>query len=317
MSTPDEKSDAAAPAKPVSIFGGDLVAIVICSLIWGTTWFAITLQLAGPAGRPHVSPLVSLVYRFGSAALVLFGWLLVTRKQIRLNLRQHIEVALQGFFIFSVNYVCVYFAEERIVSAAAAVGFAAMSFLNLALFRVAVGQKASPAAWLASGAGVLGVVIMSWAELRRAHLDTGALIGMGVLFTGVLSATVGNLFAHRAHEKGVEVGASTAWSMAYGAAFIAVEALVKGDAWTFDTSLGYIGSLLYLSLFGSVVSFVLYFGLARRRGYAFASYISAITPPIAMGVSAVFEHARWGIEAVFGVALVVLGQLLLIRAKKA
>jgi drug/metabolite transporter (DMT)-like permease len=66
-----------------------------------------------------------------------------------------------------------------------------------------------------------------------------------------------------------------------------------------------------------VIGFVLYFGLARRRGYGFASYISAITPPIAMGISAVFEHARWGIEAAFGVALVMLGQVLLIRAKKA
>jgi hypothetical protein len=36
-----------------------------------------------------------------------------------------------------------------------------------------------------------------------------------------------------------------------------------------------------------------------------------------MAISAVFEHARWGIEAAFGVALVVIGQVLLIRAKKA
>ncbi|HWE44640.1 MAG TPA: EamA family transporter [Caulobacteraceae bacterium] len=317
MTAPADEPEIATSAKAPATIGADLVAVVACCLIWGTTWFAITFQLEGPGGHPIVSPMVSLVYRFGSAALILFGWLSATRKQIRLTPRQHLEVLLQGFFIFTINYACVYFAEERIVSAAAAVGFAGLAFLNLVLFRIFFAQKVPVAAWAASAAGVVGVAVMSWAELQRAHLDTRALVGLAVLFTGVVAAAVGNLFAHRAHDAGVEVGASTAWSMAYGAALLAVCAVVRGDAWTFDPSLGYGLSLAYLSLFGSVIGFVLYFGLARRRGYGFASYISAITPPIAMAVSAVFEHARWGIEAVFGVGLVVLGQILLIRAKKA
>ena len=318
MASPTDESETAAPSAPGPLaLGPDLLAIVVCSLIWGTTWFAITFQLAGSGGQAPVPPMVSLVYRFGSAALILFGWLAVIRKQIRLSARQHISVLLQGFFIFTINYACVYFAEQRIVSAAAAVGFAGLAFVNLVLFRLFAGQRASPAAWVAAAAGVAGVAVMSWAELQRAHLDARAFGGMAFLFTGVMAAAVGNLFAHRGQEQGVEVGAGTAWSMFYGTTFLAIGALVRGDAWTFDASPGYAISLAYLSLIGSVVSFVLYFGLARRRGYGFASYISAITPPIAMGISAVFEHARWGIEAAFGVVLVVLGQILLIRAKKA
>ena len=318
MVTPADESKSAAPSAtgPLAL-GPDLIAIVVCSLIWGTTWFAITLQLAGSGGHAPVAPMVSLVYRFGSAALILFGWLAITRKPIRLSGRQHVSVLLQGFFIFTVSYACVYFAEQRIVSAAAAVGFAGLAFVNLALFRVVAGQKAPPAAWLATAAGIAGVAVMSWAELRRAHLDAHAALGLGVLFAGVIAQAVGNLFAYRAQQQGAEVGAGTAWSMLYGTALLALTATVKGDAWTFDASPGYAISLAYLSLFGSVIGFVLYFGLARRRGYGFASYISAITPPIAMTISAVFEHARWGIEAAFGVALVVLGQILLIRAKKA
>ena len=46
-------------------------AIAVCALIWGTTWFAITLQL-GP-----IDPVVSIVWRFGLAALVLFGFCLM------------------------------------------------------------------------------------------------------------------------------------------------------------------------------------------------------------------------------------------------
>ena len=75
-------------------------------------------------------------------------------------------------------------------------------------------------------------------------------------------------------------------------------------------------SLLHLSLFGSVIAFGLYFTIARQRGYALASYISALTPPIAMLVSVLFEGARFGWSALVGLALVLAGQVMLIRAPK-
>jgi drug/metabolite transporter (DMT)-like permease len=60
-----------------------------------------------------------------------------------------------------------------------------------------------------------------------------------------------------------------------------------------------------------------YYGLARRRGYATASYVSALTPPLAMLVSALLEGKSWGGFALAGVALVLAGQALLLRARKA
>jgi len=78
----------------------------------------------------------------------------------------------------------------------------------------------------------------------------------------------------------------------------------------------YVISLLYLAVFGSVIAFGLYFTIARARGYATASYISALTPPIAMLVSVMFEGARFGVLAFVGLALVLAGQVFLIRAPK-
>jgi drug/metabolite transporter (DMT)-like permease len=79
----------------------------------------------------------------------------------------------------------------------------------------------------------------------------------------------------------------------------------------------YVLSLLHLAINGSVVAFLLYFGLARRRGYVTASYISALTPPVAMTVSSFFEARHWGPAALLGVAFVLSGQLLLLRTRKA
>jgi len=64
------------------------------------------------------------------------------------------------------------------------------------------------------------------------------------------------------------------------------------------------------------VAFLVYFAVARARGYALASYISALTPPIAMLVSVLFENARFGWTALLGLLLVLAGQVLLTRAPK-
>jgi drug/metabolite transporter (DMT)-like permease len=98
---------------------------------------------------------------------------------------------------------------------------------------------------------------------------------------------------------------------------LALYALVTGVSWSVAWSPAYVISLLYLAVFGSVIAFGLYFTIARARGYATASYISALTPPIAVIMSVLFEGAEVGVTMLVGLALVLVGQVLLIRAPKA
>ncbi|MES1198457.1 MAG: EamA family transporter [Pseudomonadota bacterium] len=291
----------------------DLASIAACTLIWGTTWFAITLQFG------VVDPVISVAYRFGLASALLFAVCLVRRENLALSLSltQHAAVFGMGLFTFGVNYACVYWAEQRINSAVVAVIFAMMAFVNLALFRAVFAQRAAPMAWIGAVFGVGGVALLSWGELADAPLSNTAFAGLGLAFASVFTASIGNVFAHRAASKGVSILASTAWGMAYGASAIALFATLTGRHWAFALTPTYVLSLLYLSGFGSVTAFLLYFGVARRRGYAVASYISAMTPPVAMLVSSLFEAKHWGPPAFAGVAFVVAGQVLLLRTKRA
>jgi drug/metabolite transporter (DMT)-like permease len=289
----------------------DYAALIICALIWGTTWFAITHQLG-------VAPVaVSLVYRFALAAGLLFAWLYFTGRRIAQTWPQHLGSFGQGLFTFALDYAFVYLAEERIASAVVAVTFAGMAFLNIVTFRVLLGQRASRQAWIAATLGLIGVGVLSWSELAHANLDARALTGLGLAILGVIGAVAGNVAAHSAQKAGAEVGSNVAWALFYGGVLLAIYALVAGDKWTFQPSLAYLGSLTYLAVAGSVVAFLLYFNLARRRGYSFASYISALTPPIAMLVSAMFEGKTWGLAALAGLVLVLAGQALLLKAPKA
>ena len=305
--TADESAPASAPRSTQWL---DLAAIVVCTLAWGTTWFAITLQLG------VVDPVVSVAYRFALATALLFGWCIVRGEATSLTRAQHAAALGVGLFTFAIDYAFVYWAEERVTSAVVAVVFAALAFFNLIAFRFAFGQRASWMAWAAAGLGVFGVALLSWGEIVRAHMGTRALIGIGLTFAAVAGAAIGNVFARRGELAGASVAGSTAWAMLYGTVFLAVFALATGRAWTFEPTWPYVLSLLHLSLNGSVIAFLLYYGLARRRGYAVASYVSALTPPVAMAVSSWLEAKSWGILALGGVALVLLGQWLFLRLRR-
>lgn len=282
----------------------------VCALIWGTTWYAITWQLG------TIDPIASVVWRFGLASLVLFAGCLIARQPIRLNWTQHLAAIGQGAFVFAISYAFVYQSEQRVASAIVAVIFAALAFLNLVLFRVAARQKAAPASWAGASLGLVGVAVLSGSEVIAADMDARALIGIGMAVVAVSASAVGNYFSWRGQRAGSPVLASTAWAMGYGTAMLVLYGLATGVEWRIGTTPGYLISLLYLSVLGSVVAFAIYFWVARTRGYALASYISALTPPIAMLVSVLFEGARFGWAALAGLGLVLAGQALLIRAPK-
>ena len=300
--------ESGAPAR--SSQWADLAAIVICTLCWGTTWYAITLQFG------VVDPIVSVSYRFALAALLILAWCALRRETIWMTPAQHLWAFGVGAVTFAFNYPLVYFAEERVTSAVVAVMFASMAFINLIGFRIAFGQRAPLLAWAAAGLGIAGVALLSWEELASANFGRRALVGIALTLIAVVAAVVGNIFARRNEMLNVGIAASTGWAMAYGALILAVFATLTGRPWVYEPTWEYTLSLLHLTVNGSVIAFILYYGLARRRGYATASYISALAPPVAMLVSTLFEAKTWGLLALGGVALVLAGQWLLLRAKR-
>ena len=298
------------PSAPAGA-AADLAAIAICTLCWGTTWYAITLQVG------VVDPIISIVYRFGLAAALLFAWCALRREQLMLSPPQHAAAFGIGLFTFAVDYAFVYWAEERITSAVVAVVFASMAFVNLIVFRIVFAQRPAALAWAAAALGIIGVALLSWEEIAAAQFGAAAMAGIALTLAGVIAAAVGNVFARRGEMAGAPVAALTGWAMFYGSALLALFALATDKVWAFEWTPGYVLSLLHLAVNGSVIAFLLYYGLARRRGYGSASYIAALTPPVAMIVSSLFEAKTWGMLALAGVALVLAGQWLLLRVRKA
>ena len=91
--------------------------------------------------------------------------------------------------------------------------------------------------------------------------------------------------------------------------------LATGKPLNFEPTPGYVGSLLYLAILGSVVTFACYLTLQGRIGAARAGYIGVMTPIIALIVSFFFEKFALGWLTVFGITLSVLGNAVILRGK--
>ena len=229
--------------------------------------------------------------------------------------RDHGFLAAMGATFFGLNYVCVYWAERFVPSGLVAVVFSTIVFMSPVGMRLAFGTPLTPRTMVAATLGVAGVALLFLPELDAAR--HGGSAGMGVAFAlvGTALATCGNVIAVRNHNAGLPTLPVTAWAMAYGALTAASVATVTGAPWGFDPRAGYVVSLLYLAVIGSVVAFGAYLTLLKRVGAGPASFVGVSTPVIALLLSTLVEGYQWTPVAALGVVLAVVGNVMALRAR--
>jgi len=269
--------------------------------IWGSTWLVIKFQLG------VVAPEISVVYRFALASLLLVGGCVVIRQPLKFAARNHLFFAGLGLLMIALNYVFVYRAEQVLTSGLVAVLYSTMVYMMPIAMRVAFGVPLKATTFVAATLCVGGIAFLFLPELDAARKIDAVAQGVAYSLAAVLVCCIGNLIVVRNHNAGIPTIPATAWSFVYGTAFVAVWALCRGEAWTFDTQPAYVLSLAYLAVFGSVVAFVAYFTLVKRVGAGPSAYVQILTPVIAMLLSTLVEGYRWNLVAVFGVLLAVLG----------
>ena len=279
----------------------------VTTLIWGSTWLAITFQLG------TVPPAVSVVWRFALSALILLAYALLRQVPLRFSLRDHVWMAVQGFFMFGLSYVCVYLAEGDLTSGLVAVVFSVIVFWNIIGMRLFFSTPINPVTLFAAALGVAGVVLVFWSEI--ANFSTSVEQARGLLFAliGTVAASFGNMTALRNQKHHIPIVPLMGWAMVYSTIFIAIYAALSGDEFSFEWSFPYVASLIYLALFGSVLAFAFYLTLIKRIGADRAGYIGAVVPIVALLLSTLFENLQWQIPMVIGVMLCIAGNVLILR----
>jgi drug/metabolite transporter (DMT)-like permease len=277
---------------------------IACTLIWGTTWYAITFQLGA------VAPEVGVALRFAIAAALLLAWCAWRGIGLAYRRREHLLFAVQGLCGFSLSYILIYHAERFIVSGLVATGYAAMPLVNMLVANRVFDAPMSRRVAAGGALGVCGVALVFWPELAQLTANASAALGAVLTAAAVLLSCAANMVVMSQQRRGVSHWAPIAWSMLYGALGAAVAAAAFDRSWQITWSAPFALSLLYLSIGGSVLAFGGYYLLLHRVGPARAAYVGVTTPIVALIVSSMFESFYWHWQTWTGIALVVAGSLL-------
>lgn len=283
---------------------------MVTVLVWGSTWIAIEFQLG------TVAPEVSIFYRYLLASGLLFSWCRYRGLKLRFGRRAHLNFLMLGVLLFSLNYITAYYAQQYISSAMTAIAFSMMVWMNIVNTRVFFGTRAGWRVSAGAALGVTGIATLFLPQVEQFNASDMTLYGVGLAVLGAYLASLGNMVSQASQKVRLPIIQTNAWGMFYGSILTAAIAIWQGKPFQFDTSPDYVISLLYLTVFGSIVAFGSYLTLLGRIGAHKSGYAMVMFPLVALLISVLFEDLELSYSMVAGIILVLSGNVFILRGKK-
>jgi drug/metabolite transporter (DMT)-like permease len=285
------------------------IPFLTIALIWGSTWWVITTQIAA------VPAPWSVTWRFAIATPAMFALAFAMPGKVAMPPRAHWLAVAVGICQFCANYQFVYQAERHLTSGIVALMVGLMIVPNALLGRALLGQRITPRFAVGSLIAIAGIALLLLNEAQAARVAGNVSLGIWLALGAMLAASVSNVI--QAGETGRRVPLFTliAWAMLYGTLIDAGIALSMAGPPVFPASREFWLGTAYLALAGSVVTFPLYYTLIREIGAGRAAYHNVLVVIIAMLLSTLLEGFVWSPLAIGGSALALVGLLIALRAK--
>lgn len=280
---------------------------VVTVLIWGSSWLAIKYQLGS------VDPMVSVAYRFMLASALSWLYCRFSGRLMRYSLRDHGFMFLQGASLFALNYWLFYLSELTLTSGLAAVIFSTIVVMNMMNGVLFLKNRLELRVVLGAGIGLFGIIVVFWPEVTDFESGSENLFAVSLAVLATLLASLGNIASARNQRKGIPVVQANTFGMTYGALLMLVLSGATGREFTFEVTLPYVSSLVFLSVFASIIAFWTYLTLLGRVGVERGAYATLIFPLVALGFSTVFEDYQWTASAGIGILLILAGNLLILK----
>jgi drug/metabolite transporter (DMT)-like permease len=279
-----------------------LMAAGFCliSIIWGSTWLFIKV------GLESVPPFFAVAFRFTIAMVILAVIARVRGERLHFD-RDSVTIYLtMAFLSFSIPFALVYWGEQYIGSGLASILFAIYPFV------VAIGshfflpeEPLNPYKVVGIGLGFVGVLVIFWSDI---HLGASATWGMAAVLTStVLQGT--SLVIVKRKAKHMSPTILSLGGMVFGVAILYAIAFTFEDVSQVHLDTVGLGSILYLSTFGTVVTFQTYYWLLKRIDAVYLSLVSLVTPILAVVLGTLVLGELLDSRIFAGAALVLAGIL--------
>jgi drug/metabolite transporter (DMT)-like permease len=256
-----------------------IIWLILC-LIWGTTWIFIKI------GLEDLPPISFAAARFMLSVLILAFVIKIQNIPLPKTGREWRLIALTGVLQFSVNYSLVFWSEQYISSGLAAVLQAMITVFGLVLAWIHLpNERITGLKILAVLLGIIGVGIIFNDQLKVE--STLAFAGCAAIVIGAYAAAQASILI-KAKGGNLHPASLVFSQMICGLPLIILYAAVQeGNPLQFNWSWRAIICVLYLSVFGTIAAFWLYYWLLSKIESTKAMMISLVTPLIAVIIGAI------------------------------
>ena len=276
-----------------------LVWLVLC-LIWGTTWLFIKV------GLEDLPPIGFAAARFLLSVAILLGLIRVQKIPLPSTGKEWKLIALTGVLQFSINYSIVFWSEQYITSGLAAVLQATITVFGLVLAWIFLpSERITSQKIVAVLIGLIGVAVIFIDQLRIENWM--AFLGCVAIVVGAYAAAQASILV-KAKAGGIHPAALVFSQMICGLPAIIIYSLAsEGNPLSFHWTWKAVVCVLYLSVFGTVVAFWLYYWLLSKIESTKAMMISLVTPLLAVIIGAIVLGERLPPQTGIGGLLIIAG----------
>ena len=271
-------------------------------LIWGTTWLAIKIGLEG------IPPFLGVGLRFLIAGTLLLVIGIVRNRKLIYS-KELLRISLIiGILLFTLSYGAVYWAEQYISSGLASVLFATMP-LFVALFAriILKNELLNPTRLLGMliGVGGTGLIFSESVGISNLNEFRGLIVTLISPITAALAIVITKKHIHN-HDTFFLNG----WSMLLGGLVTLSVHFAYGSPYPVVWDMVSISALLYLTLVGSALAFGIYFWMLQHTEATTVSFVTVISPVIAVFIGAIVLSERLTGLQIVGSFFVLSGVLL-------
>jgi len=272
--------------------------VLIC-LLWGSSWAAVKL------GLESIPPLLALGMRFVLASTILGLIVLWKHLAVPRTKKFWTLVLILIGTSFTIPFVLIYWGQQRVDSGLSAVLFATYPFwVALVSHFLLPQEKITIVRMIGIVMGFIGVLFI-FKESFTVEAP-GTFYGMAAIIAGAIIQAFGLVFLRRLGEEAHPVTLNFCSMSISGVALFAASLLLE-DLSALKISMQAIGAVFYLSIFCTVITFVVYFWLVKYIEVVVLSLSAFITPIIAVAVGVILMGETVAQSVYIGSALVLIG----------
>ncbi|MGD1024379.1 MAG: EamA family transporter [Candidatus Sulfotelmatobacter sp.] len=279
------------------------LAFVAIYVIWGSTYLAIRYAVE------TIPPLVTVGVRQAVAGAIMLAW--ACARGFRPTRQQWAAGFVLGTFFFLIGHGSLFWAEQYVGSGLAALLIATEPMFILVLAWMMGQQRISRLSAVGLGVGVVGVAMLTGAELT---VKGSSLLGLLAVLLGSLSWSLGVVISPRLKLPSDALG-RTALPTICGAVMLLAAAGISGEFqqthWA-SISMRSLFGLGYLITFGSVVAFTAYTWLLQRVPPTLVATHTYANPIVAVLLGWFLAHEPLTMRVVLA-SVAILGAIVLIR----